>query len=1054
MERGRLFDRLDALAGKKVVWIFAPAGSGKTTLVASWLDSRKTPCLWYQADEDDSDLATFFSCLGMAAKYAAPRYRTPLPLLTREYRSGVSTFTKRYFETLFGRLKPPSCFVIDNYQDVPLTSQFHEAVRDGLSMVPGGMSVVVISRFLPPPIMSRFQMNGQLEVISQGEIDFTLEESRALITTRAKEKPSDDLLDMLYRKTEGWVAGLVLLTESGETTSGAQQPLVKRDLNQVFNYFAGEVFAKLDSETRDFLLMTAFLPKMTVDMAEKMTGLEDAGRILQSLNHNNLFTQMHKSGNAIYQYHQLFRTYLLTRMKASLSPEGIHNVQYRAAGLLEESGLSEDAARLLSEACEWQGLTELVLRHAAGHMAAGRFRTIKAWIDAIPTELVGRTAWLQYWKASCSITTEPAGSRRIFENAYSLFLAARQAEGAFLSWSGIVNAYLYEWRDFHPLDRWIEEFEELQRRFEGFPSREIEERATAAIFAAMMFRQPQHPDLPRWAERVQAIMQNTPDISHRMFIGYNLVLYYLWTGRITEAGTLVSMLAPVVRTAQGAPLPKLMWYRSLSLYYFYVAQPEKGIETIEQGLHVAEETGVHIIDLALVGVALYNATPLGDAALAKAYLDQMAALLDKNSCYANIFYASQAPLVAFLQGNFETALAQARESVRITAAAGCPLIHNSHQAQLLYILSGMGKFDQISPHLAELRARAVQTRSEHVEAWCLSCEAQQALHEGNETLFAERFSRMVQICNKTGLRLVGLFPTILERLCVKALELDIETDFVKEQIRLNKLVPDSSTVVVDSWPYPIKIRTLGKFELIVEDKPLIFKGKVQQKPLAMLKAIIALGGRDVDNKMLTDSLWPEAEGDIGSRSFYTTLHRLRKLLPDDRVIQLQEGKVSLDERYCWVDTWAFEGLLGTVEKNWTELLKTGHMPETWQETLRFLEKAISMYRGHFLPGEEAEPWVLSLRERLRSKYMGAVSRLGSYRMEMGELEKSVEVFQRALEIDDLSEGFYQNLMVSYVKLGRKAEAAGTYNRCKTILWNKLGLTPSQKTDEIYHMVKS
>src|SRR5512141_3047370 len=125
VERRRLFVRLDALAGQKIVWISAPPGYGKTTLVASWLDARKIPGIWYQADEGDSDLATFFSYLGIAAKHAAPRYRTPLPLFTREYLSGISTFTKRYFETLFSRLKPPFCLVIDNYQDVPAESRFH-----------------------------------------------------------------------------------------------------------------------------------------------------------------------------------------------------------------------------------------------------------------------------------------------------------------------------------------------------------------------------------------------------------------------------------------------------------------------------------------------------------------------------------------------------------------------------------------------------------------------------------------------------------------------------------------------------------------------------------------------------------------------------------------------------------------------------------------------------------------------------------------------------------------------------------------------------------------
>ncbi len=123
----------------------------------------------------------------------------------------------------------------------------------------------------------------------------------------------------------------------------------------------------------------------------------------------------------------------------------------------------------------------------------------------------------------------------------------------------------------------------------------------------------------------------------------------------------------------------------------------------------------------------------------------------------------------------------------------------------------------------------------------------------------------------------------------------------------------------------------------MDGKPLVFGGKVQQKPLAMLKAIIALGGRDVDGESLVDALWPEAEGDHGRSSFDTTLHRLRKLLSNEKIIQFGDGKVSLDERYCRVDAWAFEKLIegaspvldfGTGNENLKNRLPTVRSPQS------------------------------------------------------------------------------------------------------------------------------
>ena len=104
---GSLFHALDEKKSRPLIWLSGPAGSGKTTLVASYLQARKIPCLWYRMDEGDGNLATFFYYLGLAGKKAAPRIRKPLPLLTSEYLQGIPVFALRFFENLFGRLKKP-----------------------------------------------------------------------------------------------------------------------------------------------------------------------------------------------------------------------------------------------------------------------------------------------------------------------------------------------------------------------------------------------------------------------------------------------------------------------------------------------------------------------------------------------------------------------------------------------------------------------------------------------------------------------------------------------------------------------------------------------------------------------------------------------------------------------------------------------------------------------------------------------------------------------------------------------------------------------------------
>jgi hypothetical protein len=140
LERKRLFKLLDSAGKKPIIWLSAPAGSGKTTLVASYLDRRggacprpkratrriappKSTAIWYSVDAGDTDIASFFYYMGIAAKKAAPRYKKTLPLLTPEYLAGIPTFTRRWFENLFGRLSGLNCLTGGS----PKTGRFTES---------------------------------------------------------------------------------------------------------------------------------------------------------------------------------------------------------------------------------------------------------------------------------------------------------------------------------------------------------------------------------------------------------------------------------------------------------------------------------------------------------------------------------------------------------------------------------------------------------------------------------------------------------------------------------------------------------------------------------------------------------------------------------------------------------------------------------------------------------------------------------------------------------------------------------------------------------------
>jgi len=253
-----------------------------------------------------------------------------------------------------------------------------------------------------------------------------------------------------------------------------------------------------------------------------------------------------------------------------------------------------------------------------------------------------------------------------------------------------------------------------------------------------------------------------------------------------------------------------------------------------------------------------------------------------------------------------------------------------------------------------------------------------------------------------------------------------------------------SPLAIDAATQTVRIYTLGRFSLLLHGQPARFGRKTPHRPLELLKAIIACGGRDISYSRLTEALWPDSDGDDAKRAFDTTLFRLRKILGDDHIVILQEGKVSLDARYCWTDVWAFERLLGRLNR-------IRNLDAAGRDVLaleKLTEQMLSLYKDHFLACEDMTSWSVSLRERLRSKYIHNLLETGRYWETHGFWEKAISCYQKGLEVDDLIETFYQRLMLCYLEMQRYSEGLATYRRCCRVLSVTLGLLPEAKTEAL------
>ena len=654
--RKRLFDLLDRTRNRPVIWVSGPPGCGKTTLVTSYLEAKESPCLWYQADEGDNDPATFFYYMGLAAKKATPRKRKPLPLLTPEYLPGLPTFTLRYFENLFHRLKVPSFLVFDNYQEVPVESPFHEVIRHGLSNIPEGINAILISRSDPPPVLIHMQANNLMEVIGWQDLRLTLEESYDIVKLQARQEVSPEAIAYLHTTTEGWLAGLMLMLKTAEIEKIDPRELVKVPTKRIFDYFTGEIFDKTDEKSQRFLLKTAFLPKMTVSMAEALTGFESANRILSRLNLNHCFTERRFQSSPVYEYHPLFRDFLLSRAKETFSPETLSDLCRRAAVLLEEADQTEAAIELLRDAGDWKEMVRLIIKHAPAMLAQGRNRPLEEWLGNLPEEIFESTPWLFYWMGACRLSFNPSSSGKYFEQVFERFKDQEDAAGIFLAWAGIVDSIVYAWENFKPLDKWIATLEEMVDRFEVFPSEDIEARVASSMLSALTLRQPQHPKVEAWAEKTLSLGEGPETLNAKVQTLAFLLRHHLHAGNFEKATLAMESLKQLPISRDASHLSQINVKLVEALYLYSTGSFEKCQTTVSEGLSSSRKTGVHVLDFLLLGQGVTSALSVSDFSTARNLLKQMDSSLDSRKLWDITFYHLLRAREALIQKNPEKSL--------------------------------------------------------------------------------------------------------------------------------------------------------------------------------------------------------------------------------------------------------------------------------------------------------------------------------------------------------------------------------------------------------------
>lgn len=1068
--RERLFRLIDDGLQASAVWIAGCAGAGKTTLIGSYLDSRQRAAFWYQVDRGDIDAAGCCHFLQQATARttsAAAGSMLPLDALAS---TDLRAFFRHYFADLYGGLPAPATLVFDNAQEALSALTFRALLVAAIHEAPAAVRLLIASRVRPTKDFARLLANGELVVLDPDELPFTEDESLAVQRLARPLAGTRSLSQMsrLHQLSRGWPAGLKLLLQLP-----ARQLDAGTSANQeaLFTYLAGEIFEQQTGAVQHMLLELAHFPRMSAGMAEALCGSVQAAEVLAAMHHDSVLTTLHgNTEQAQYEFHPLLREFLRRRAVAQLAGDEQDHLRRRAAALLVAAGDLESAAQLLIDGQHWDELRELVAKAAESLLRKGAHRTLANWLQALPPGLRDDDPWLCYWYGEAELHFAPPLAQERFAQAYRLFREQRDGDDAYLAWSASVDLICLEWADFSQLDYWLDEVASLRACF-GEPPAALHERFTASMFSALMFRRPQDPNIHAVEERLLGLVEQCTDPGRRLLLGCNLHVYYTaCVGRHAELERLMNALRPPDATAL-PPVFTVLWEALQAMDHWRSGRCAQTIATVARAVRLAREHGLRMWDFLLAALEVYGWVNDGLADRAQSALQRFERAIDVRRKVDLAHFDYLKTLARLVAGDGVGALAAAESANAIADRYGGTHQHALGRLSLAQALHTCGRIDDAWRALERARHFSDLMRGEIIGYEIDLCEAGFALTAGDEARCASALQRAFSVGARQDYRNHHhFFPAEVARLCAFALEHDIVPDFARRLVGIRRLKPPR--IDLPQWPWQVRIHTLGRFSLVVAGQPVSAADGLQQKPLELLRVLIALGGRAIRISDVIREIWPAdatidgehpaptrrsrrpqlvaGEAAVGKRergAFDSALSRLRRILggdgePDDLVL-VEDGLLRLNSDLCWVDLWCCQRLLGNVRA-----LLDAPDPPPAVELLAPARELLHHYQGDFLAREAPLPCITRLRDDLRQHVVTTLADLASVLCRGSLHDEAARLYERATAIDPCRERLYRDWMICLQQQGEFAEGLRIYQRCREVLADRLDSRPSEATEAV------
>jgi LuxR family maltose regulon positive regulatory protein len=411
--RGNLVDRLRHGLHHRLNLVSAPAGWGKTTLLAEWLSvEEQIAFAWLSLDEEDNDPGRFWSYVAAALRSVGVDVPPAFEAAVSAPGTAVGEAALPLLVNSLVTARQEHVLVLDDYHLIHEPA-IHEGVRFLVARLPVVSHVVIATRSEPPVDVSRLRARGELGEVLSDQLRFSDAEAAALLNDALGLELGSEQLDLIRARTEGWAAGLYLAGISLRDRPGPRQADDLGYDRHLVDYLGDEVLAAQKPQARKFLVDTCVLDRFCASLCDAVRGADASKRLLGDIERANLFLVPLDDRREWFRYHHVFREVLRRELEATCSDEYIGELHARAGAWSAAAGdVSAAVAHLLAGRRETSA-ADLVARSWNLWLQTGRSATVTRWLDALPADMVASDPRLCLARAWLALDSgEPAAAER------------------------------------------------------------------------------------------------------------------------------------------------------------------------------------------------------------------------------------------------------------------------------------------------------------------------------------------------------------------------------------------------------------------------------------------------------------------------------------------------------------------------------------------------------------------------------------------------------------------------------------------------------------------